>query len=95
MQQSSPNPGDAFDPVEDILIGLDDKQQEVFKAIESLPFIPIPSCHTENHLLLDTALSFLKDISSRQTPAKIKNISSQILFSTKLKLALKEKLFSN
>merc|ERR1719318_2188230 len=58
VNRSSTTQGDAFNAVEDILIGLDEKQQEVSTATVQC---------------LETAFSFLQDISSRQTPARIKN----------------------
>merc|ERR1719318_1776977 len=92
VNSSSTTQGDAFNAVEDILMGLDETQQEVSTAIKSLPFLPnpadgllpTPSCHSKDLLLLkatstatvqclETAFSFLQDISSRQTPSRIKN----------------------
>ena len=58
LHVAAPSPVDAFNAVEDILLGLDYKQEELVKSIDSLSFLPATdkpptlSCHAKDLLLL-------------------------------------------
>ena len=95
IQRSTPNPSDAFNAVEDILIGLDQKQKEVAKAIESLPFLPnpsvserpptaTPSCHSKDLLLLKATSN--STVQSLETAfSLLHDLSSSIQIPVKIK----------
>ena len=93
IQRSTPNPCDAFNAVEDILIGLDQKQKEVAKAIESLPFLPnpsvserppTPSCHSKDLLLLKATSN--STVQSLETAfSLLHDLSSSIQMPVKIK----------
>merc|ERR1719228_2096731 len=59
LHVAAPSPVDAFNAVEDILLGLDYKQEELEKTIDSLSILSAPdnkpptlSCHAKDLLLL-------------------------------------------